>query len=168
MVIDGPVADTTQTGLEAARDQAGGFDGALDAFIADCDADGCGLDRPAGQAIDDVLAATERAPLSRSVAPTGPPGPAWPPCATAQGVRAPILWSQLARSLQQALDGNGDGLVKLADSYLGRLDDGTYPNGFEAHLAVGCCMLPGPPSPTRSSPRRSTWARTTPASASRS
>ncbi|MBX3286598.1 MAG: alpha/beta fold hydrolase, partial [Actinobacteria bacterium] len=32
MVIDG-VVDTTQTGLEAARDQAAGFDGALDAFV---------------------------------------------------------------------------------------------------------------------------------------
>ena len=46
----------------------------LDAFIADCDADGCGLDRPAGRAIDDVLAATERSPIPRRRAdrPAGP------------------------------------------------------------------------------------------------
>lgn len=136
MVIDG-VVDTTQTGLEAARDQAGGFDGALDAFIADCDAEGCGLDRPAGRAIDEVLARVEEEPIPRRRA-DRPAGPGVVALAIAQGVRSPLLWSQLARALGQALDGNGDGLVKLADAYLGRLDDGTYPNGFEVYFAVGC------------------------------
>jgi pimeloyl-ACP methyl ester carboxylesterase len=136
MVIDG-VVDTTQTGLEAARDQAGGFDGALDAFIADCDAEDCGLDRPAGQAIDDVIAASEQAPIARRRA-DRPAGPGVVALAIAQGVRAPILWRQRAGALDDALDGNGDGLVKLADAYLGRLDDGTYPNGFEVYFAVGC------------------------------
>ena len=145
MVIDG-VVDTTQTGLEAARDQAGGFDGALDAFIADCDDQGCGLDRPAGEAVDDVLAAVERAPIPNRRA-DRPAGPGVAALAVAQGVRAPILWSQLARALAQALDGNGDGLVKLADAYLGRQDDGTYPNGFEIYFAVGCLDQAWPADP---------------------
>lgn len=145
MVIDG-VVDTTQTGLEAARDQAGGFDGALDAFIADCDADGCGLDRPAGQVVDDLLATVEEAPIPNRRA-DRPAGPGVTALAIAQGVRTPLLWNQLARALGQALDGNGDGLVKLADSYLGRLDDGTYPNGFEIYFAVGCLDAAWPSEP---------------------
>ncbi len=55
MVLDG-VVDQTQTGLEAALGQAEGFDGALDAYTANCDATDCGLNPSADEAIAEVIA----------------------------------------------------------------------------------------------------------------
>ncbi len=50
----------------------------------------------------------------------------------------------LERALRQALDGDGSGLVDLADAYLEVRADGSYPNSFEANLAVTCLDLAAP------------------------
>ncbi len=52
----------------------------------------------------------------------------------------------LRRALDRALEGEGAGLVSLADSYLERRSDGSYPNSFEANLAVTCLDLAAPRS----------------------
>ena len=47
-------------------------------------------------------------------------------------------WPQLAQGLAAAQKGDAKGLFSLADSYSGRLEDGTYSNLFDANLAINC------------------------------
>jgi pimeloyl-ACP methyl ester carboxylesterase len=47
-------------------------------------------------------------------------------------------WPQLAQSLAAANKGDAKGLFSLADSYSGRLEDGTYSNLFDANIAINC------------------------------
>ena len=145
MVLDG-VVDPSETGLEAARGQAKGFTGALDAFIADCDQRGCGLDRDAGTVIDQVTAASEKAPIP---APRSdrPAGPGVVSLALAQALYSKSLWPGLARALDDASKGDGDALVALADDYLGRNPDGSYSDGFEIYFAVSCLDASWPRDP---------------------
>ncbi|MCU1498048.1 MAG: proteinase [Acidimicrobiales bacterium] len=145
MVIDG-VVDSSVTGLEAAAGQAQGFTRALDNFIASCEAGGCGLDEPAGDLIDDVIAASERAPIT---APSSdrPATPGVVALALGQALYSETLWPSLAQALLAAKGGNGDGLVDLADQYLHRNADGSYDNGFEIYFAVSCLDSPWPKDP---------------------
>jgi pimeloyl-ACP methyl ester carboxylesterase len=47
-------------------------------------------------------------------------------------------WPQLAQALAAAKGGDSAGLFSLADSYAGRLDDGTYSNLLDANIAINC------------------------------
>jgi pimeloyl-ACP methyl ester carboxylesterase len=47
-------------------------------------------------------------------------------------------WPQLAQGLAAAQKGDAAGLFSLADSYSGRLKDGTYSNLFDANMAINC------------------------------
>ncbi|MCU1354941.1 MAG: Alpha/beta hydrolase family protein, partial [Acidimicrobiales bacterium] len=145
MVLDGPV-NLALDGLAGARAQAGGFSHALDNFIKACDTDDCGLGAPAGQVVDEVIAEAEKQPIPA----TGvdrPAGPGVVNLALAQGLYSESLWPELARALTQARGGRGAGLVRLADAYLQRNVDGTYPNGFEIYFAVSCLDQAFPRNP---------------------
>ncbi len=145
MVLDG-VVDSSLTGLQGAALQAKGFTQALDNFVAHCDHTDCGLDGPAGEVIDEVIADAEAKPIRarRSDRPAGP-GVVW--LALARALYSETLWPELARALSQGAAGNGNGLVRLADSYLLRNPDGTYPNGFEIYFAVSCLDSSWPKDP---------------------
>ncbi|CAN5868197.1 alpha/beta hydrolase [soil metagenome] len=145
MALDG-VVDVTRTGLESAAGQAEGFTRALDAFIDACDTRGCGLDEPAGGAVDTVIAAAEATPIPAPGA-DRPATPGVVALALAQPLYAPSLWPQLGRALDEALDGDAAGLVRLADEYLNRDADGTYPGGFEVYFAVNCLDSAWPDDP---------------------
>jgi pimeloyl-ACP methyl ester carboxylesterase len=136
MVIDG-VMDLSLSGLEGAEDQSMGFTGALDAFIESCRSDGCDLGADAGAAIDQVVAKAERTPIPAPGS-DRPAGPGVINLALGSGLYSQSSWPQLAKALRDGLDGDGDGLVKLADEYLERNPDGTYANGFEIYFAVSC------------------------------
>ncbi len=74
-------------------------------------------------------------------------GPADLTLALAQSLYLPHSGARaLRRALSRALEGDGSGLVSLADSYLERRPDGSYPNSFEANLAVTCLDLAAPRS----------------------
>jgi pimeloyl-ACP methyl ester carboxylesterase len=47
-------------------------------------------------------------------------------------------WPQLAQALAAAQKGDSQGLFSLADSYNGRLANGTYSNQVDASLAINC------------------------------
>ncbi len=53
-------------------------------------------------------------------------------------------WPELARSLAEAQDGDGAGLLDAYDGYLLRRPDGSYTNDFEGLLAINCLDDPGP------------------------
>jgi pimeloyl-ACP methyl ester carboxylesterase len=145
MVLDG-VVDVSRTGLENAAGQAEGFSSALDSFIDACDSRGCGLDQPAGDAVDAVIAAAEQTPIPAPGA-DRPATPGVVALALAQPLYAPSLWPQLGRALDEALDGDATGLVRLADEYLDRDGDGRYGNGFEVYFAVNCLDSAWPDEP---------------------
>ncbi len=74
-------------------------------------------------------------------------GPADLTLALAQSLYMPHTGSRaLRRALARAVEGDGSGLVSLADSYLERRPDGSYPNSFEANLAVTCLDFAAPRS----------------------
>jgi len=145
MVLDG-VVDSSETGLQAAAGQAKGFTRALNNFIKACDANDCGLGEPAGQVIDEVIAMAEDTPIPAKRA-GRPATPGVVALALGQALYSETLWPQLSRALVQAKGGNGNGLVGLADQYLQRNPDGTYPNGFEIYFAVSCLDSPWPKDP---------------------
>lgn len=145
MVLDGAVP-LDQTGIDGAEGQAAGFSRAIDAFIDHCDDRGCGLDAPARQVIDDVVAASETRPIPADQA-DRPATPGVVHLALARALYHDSFWPQLATALDDALDGNGDGLVHLADSYLNRRPDGSYEQGFEVYFAVNCLDWTWPDDP---------------------
>lgn len=51
-------------------------------------------------------------------------------------------WPGLRDSLRSAMDGDGSGLLALADSYYEREGDGSYTNLMYANAAVNCLDLP--------------------------
>ncbi|HEX8803453.1 MAG TPA: alpha/beta hydrolase [Acidimicrobiales bacterium] len=137
MVIDG-VVELGPTGPELAADQAQGFESALDAFAADCDDDpSCPLAPDAEGAIDDLMAAVEEEPIPASSRDLGPGD-------LAIGMASPLysetLWPSFADAVDQALDGDGDAMIGLADDYLSTSD-------FDIYFAVNCIDFAWPDTP---------------------
>lgn len=145
MVLDGAVP-LDQTGIEGATGQAAGFSRAMDAFVDHCDDRGCGLGGPAGEVVDEVVAAAERTPIPSKEA-DRPATPGVINLALARALYHESYWPRLAEALGDALDGEGDGLVRLADSYLNRRPDGSYEQGFETYFAVNCLDWVWPDDP---------------------
>ena len=145
MVLDG-VVDSSLTGVQGAALQAKGFTRALDNFVAECDRSACGLPGPAADVINEVRAAAEIAPIPARRA-DRPAGPGAVELALGQALRSETLWPELARALSQGASGNGNAIAQLADAYLERHPDGTYPNGFEIYFAVGCLDATWPKDP---------------------
>ena len=86
----------------------------------------------------------ERSPI-RSANGRRSAGPADLALALAGSLYAPRRGqAALRRALRRALEGDGSGLVDLADAYLEVRADGSYPNSFEANLAVTCLDLAAP------------------------
>jgi pimeloyl-ACP methyl ester carboxylesterase len=148
MVIDG-VVDHAPDGITTAETQAGGFDTALDSYIAHCDDDGCGFGgQDAGAVIDEVIAAAEKAPIPAPDA-DRPASPGVVSLALAQALYSQQLWGSLSSALRAAQDGDGSGMVSLADQYLQRNDDGSYPTGTEIYFAVSCLDDTWPSDPQK-------------------
>jgi pimeloyl-ACP methyl ester carboxylesterase len=138
-VLDGAI-DPSLSNAQQALDQAGGFETALRAYVKDCvDRGGCYL----GDSVDDgllriksFLAEVEKKPLptdgdrdlTEGLAMVG----LWLPLYAKQ------LWRELSPALEQAFDGDGTGLLALADQYTNRGPGGYSDNSMEAFYAVTC------------------------------
>lgn len=141
MVLDGALNPTIDSG-ELAAGQAEGFESALRAYVADCQAGaGCPLtgDVDAGMAQirtlldrvgDSPLPTDQGRPLTQSLAFYG----------VAMPLYAEQLWPALTQALTSATqEADGSVLLQLADQYLGRLEDGSYDsNQNEAFAAITC------------------------------
>jgi pimeloyl-ACP methyl ester carboxylesterase len=138
-VLDGAI-DPSLSNAQQALDQAGGFETALRAYVKDCvDRGGCYL----GDTVDEgllriksFLAEVEKKPLptdgdrdlTEGLAMVG----LWLPLYAKQ------LWRELSPALEQAFDGDGTGLLALADQYTNRGPGGYSDNSMEAFYAVTC------------------------------
>lgn len=137
-VLDGAVSPTASAD-EASKAQAAGFETALTAFIADCVKDTCALGRSAAAARAKLAFFLDE--LDSTPLPTGTSR-----VLTQQlgetGVVAALYsrddWVMLRLALIQAFDGNGGGLLALADGYSGRVN-GTYDSSLlQANVAIDC------------------------------
>ncbi|MEU7697408.1 alpha/beta hydrolase [Streptomyces sp. NPDC039028] len=144
LVLDGAM-DPSLPAIDLNRDQTAGFETAFRAFAADCVAQpdcplGTGSVEAAGEALQKFFRDVDARPV-----PTGESRRLGESLATT-GVIAAMYdegaWPQLREALARAIDGEGSGLLALADSYYEREADGTYANLMFANAAVNCLDLP--------------------------
>jgi pimeloyl-ACP methyl ester carboxylesterase len=143
MVLDGAV-DPALDATEAVRAQAIGFERALQRFLDDCARDdGCAFHSGGDPAtafdrlIDAIDAETLYAVGADGVERGLGPGEA--DLGVAQALYAGREgWPLLASALVEAARGDGSSLLRLADQYSGRGEDGRYTDDLEASYAIGC------------------------------
>jgi pimeloyl-ACP methyl ester carboxylesterase len=137
MILDG-VLEIGPTGTELAVAQAAGFETALRSYAADCDRDrSCPIGPDAVARIEELEARVEESPIPASPRDLGPGE-------LATGLNMPLysesLWPYLSDAVADALDGDGSGMVALADEYLGLSDTDIY-------FAVNCLDVEWPETP---------------------
>ncbi len=139
LVLDGAV-NPESTAEQYSEGQAKGFSGAIKAYLQNClNADGCPLRGTADEAMAQLvrLAADARDhPLrtdgSRKLT------AALFLYAVGVGAYTDELWPSLTMGLQQAVHGDGTGLLSLADEYLGRDGSGHYDETLIESSATFC------------------------------
>jgi pimeloyl-ACP methyl ester carboxylesterase len=130
MVLDA-VVELGPSGLELAAAQAEGFETALERFVAHCTTSGeCTTDDPLG-AVEEALQLAERPGGIPAPDANRPAGPGETSLGISAALYSEQLWPVLDRALDGAQDGDGSGLVELADYYLGIGD-------FDVYFAVNC------------------------------
>jgi pimeloyl-ACP methyl ester carboxylesterase len=145
MVLDGAI-DPSLSADEVNIGQARGFEQATRAFVADCvQAESC----PLGSDVDGgmkrlrgLLSSLDARPL-----PTGdasrPLTEGWGSLGIAVAMYDQGYWPVLRQALDQAFGGNGAGLLRLADAYADRSDNGTYSSNQNTVIyAVNCLDRP--------------------------
>ena len=161
MVLDAAV-DPDADELADAEESAAAFEAGFDAFAANCTGliAGCPLGAEPRQFVEALLGQAAQTPIPSSepaavpsaaaeATPQAPRSPQHPPeprqatpgvvmTAIQAGLYDTESWPQLAQALAAAQQGDSAGLFSLADSYSGRLEDGTYSNLLDANLAVNC------------------------------
>lgn len=144
LVLDG-ATDPSLSSQQYVAGQAEGFSRALRAFVSDCQSQS---DCPLRGSLDDGLAQIgtlvqradaaplktddPRRPLTQSLMITG----------IAQALYATQLWPSLTIGLTNALSGDGNGLLQLADTYLERDEKGRFGQTIAANPAIFCLDVP--------------------------
>ena len=138
-VLDG-AADPNAGFIESGLQQAEGFEGTFDTFLAQCSANpDCDFynDGDAEGAFDELMQSLDDKPiptvdgrpdLTRGMALTG----------VAQSMYSQVYWPQLEKALAAAQKGKGERMLELFDEYFQRRSDGTYDNSLEAFQAIVC------------------------------
>jgi len=145
VVLDGAV-DPNISNFEQTKNQAVGFDKALQAFIADCvRQSACPLPRDPVKATATLLkiwqaAATKPLPLKNKKNDTRVVTESLLVVGTASALYDSAEgWPQLRKAISEAMHGYGNSYIELADQYTGRQADGTYPNNeFDSGAIIDC------------------------------
>jgi pimeloyl-ACP methyl ester carboxylesterase len=150
LVLDGAVDPLTDD-ITSFADQLDGFEKAFDEFAAWCA--GQNSCRPLGnprQAVYRLAAEARTHPLHSSA-----PGETRPVTSSIvdlgvlQALYSQSLWPALGQALLAAQEGDGRGLLQLADAYTERDGHGHYSNLADANLAISCNdSRPGPSDAT--------------------
>ncbi len=140
LVLDGAL-DPEQTTVQRTVDQNAGFQQAFAAFAADCATrPDCPLGPDPAQAVANFQAITR--PLIDRPAPAdgGARTLSYPDAVTGtiQALYLSDFWPLLARGLSGLASGDGTILLRMADMYNDRGDDGHYGNGIEAFIGISC------------------------------
>lgn len=150
LVLDGAV-DLTLSAVELSLEQARGFEDTLKRYFSWCSAGQSRCtwtrNRTPSEAFDALQASVEQQPLAvdRAAADrmTGPGELVLGVVRALYGGEA--TWRSLSSALAAAQNGDGTALVRLADAYLQRRPDKSFPNIQEANQAVNCLDMPAPP-----------------------
>ena len=146
MVLDGAV-DPTLTGGQVSLGQAQGLEGALRAYVEDCQSKkGCPLmgDVDSGvKQVRDFLEQTRTLPLKTSDS-SRPLTYSLALDAVLRIMYQPESWSSLTQGLDRAMNqDDGSTLLSISDLFSSRNSDGTYKsNGDEAIGAINCLDYP--------------------------
>jgi pimeloyl-ACP methyl ester carboxylesterase len=140
LVLDGAI-DPSRDPVDSAVAQAAGFQKAFEVFAADCAGrPDCPLGTDPSRATAEFQALTR--PLIEHPAPVrggtrvlAYRDAVW---AAIASMYSPNAWPQLRRGLTELRAGDGTTLMKAADSYFERAEDGTYRNDNDAQLVVNC------------------------------
>ncbi len=150
LVLDGAVLPDLNA-LEVSVQQAGGFETALRAFVADClDGGECPLGEPSDDVdsgvgeLDDLLADAARDPLDNTVGDDRAVNRARAEMGVMAAMYEENLWPRLRSALSDASDGDGTGLLELGDQLHDRRPDGNYENMSAALISVNCSDYPSP------------------------
>jgi pimeloyl-ACP methyl ester carboxylesterase len=138
-VLDG-AADPNAGMTESSVQQAAGFEGTLDTYLAQCSDDSSCAFHNGGDAegaFDALMLDLDEQPIpSESGRPDITRGVALQ--AVAQAMYSQSFWDQLSEALADAQEGDGAGLLALYDSYYQRQSDGTWGNELEAFQTISC------------------------------
>jgi pimeloyl-ACP methyl ester carboxylesterase len=143
LVLDAAV-DPDSPAVEEAEQRAAASEAAFDAFAGNCTGllAGCPLGAEPRQFVEQVLGQAAATPIPSSEpdqdGETRVATPGVVMTAIQEALYDTRSWPQLAQALAAAQGGDSKGLFSLADSYAGRLEDGTYSNLFDANIAINC------------------------------
>jgi pimeloyl-ACP methyl ester carboxylesterase len=140
LVLDGAL-DPTETTVDRTVKQNAGFQQAFEAYAADCAAQpNCPLGTDPAQATANFQALTR--PLIDQPIPAegGTRTLSYPDAVTGtiQALYLSDFWPVLSRGLSGLASGDGTFLLRLADVYNDRGQDGRYGNGIEAFVVISC------------------------------
>jgi pimeloyl-ACP methyl ester carboxylesterase len=141
--LDG-ATDPQLAGADWQKQQALGFEAALDAFLADCAARPACAFHSEGEpaaAFDRLMGRIEVERLAVGRRSVGPERPTWrwPGRSTQRSG-----WPLLATALAAAVEGDGSELLDLADRFVNRNPDGTYDDFVEIYRSISCVDLDFP------------------------
>lgn len=148
MVLDGAL-DPDQSPVDEAVAQGAAFQTAFDQFAADCaQTQTCPLGTDSARAVAEFRSLVDPL-IDQPAETTDPRGLSYDDALTGaqQALYSQQLWRLLRAGLNELGDGRGDTLLRLADTYSGRLEDGSYTNIDDAFNAVRC--VDGPPTTDR-------------------
>ncbi|SDE64866.1 alpha/beta hydrolase fold [Blastococcus fimeti] len=140
LVLDAAV-DPDADKMASAEAGAAGLEAGFDAFAQNCLSliAGCPLGADPRLFVDELmLQASQAAIPSAKEGETRQATPGVVLTAVKAALYDTRTWPQLSQSLAAARGGNAAGLFSLADSYSGRLEDGTYSNLLDANVAINC------------------------------
>ena len=147
LVLDSPV-DLSASALDELRANAAGFEGALDAFLADCaehpkcsfrnDGDPTAALTALQARFEDGLRLKTADPITGKKSDRMAGVAAFYTALISALYNKQYGWPTLAQALADAQQGDGSVLQYLADSYNGRHDDGTYDNIDEVIGVILC------------------------------
>ncbi|HYH73638.1 MAG TPA: alpha/beta hydrolase [Nocardioides sp.] len=140
MVLDAAVDPDVDAKADA-EESAASFEAGFDSFAENCVGliAGCPIGADPRAFVEALLTKAAQTPI-----PSGDPEDTRQatPGVIMTAIQAALYdtasWPQLAQALAAGDRGNASGLFSLADSYSGRLEDGTYSNLFDANIAVNC------------------------------
>lgn len=140
LVFDGAV-DPAASEFEATKAQAQGFEGALDAFLADCagasDCPFAGSVEQSRATIRTLLERLDKSPLTNADGRKLGSGTMF--TAIILPLYSQANWAYLRQLFTTVMQGDASIAFDLADNYNGRSDDGTYAeNQTEAFIAINC------------------------------
>jgi pimeloyl-ACP methyl ester carboxylesterase len=157
LVLDGAV-DPDTSPVEQAAEQLQGFEDAFDEFATNCrSAPPCNqMTDPRGTVMQIAAAARDRPLITGSdrrltygLALTG----------VLYALYSKSFWPRLATALISATNGDGSGLLRLADAYNERTSSGQYSNVQDANTAISCNDSPPGPNERTIKTTAATWAR---------